>query len=97
MLFGEGVEYETNYLCEIVTKELLNCVKYNDTERVRYQTTYSKFKLKEFDITKCKQWSQLASEIKQVKQHTELTNYKYNSVVGITLHTNKHVEILYKI
>ena len=96
-MFGEGVEYETNYFCEIVTKELSHCIKYNDTERVRYQTTFKKLNLKEFDITKCKQWVQLASEIKKVKQHTELTNYKYNSVVGITLHTNKDVEILYRI
>ena len=96
MLFGEGVEYETNYFCEIVTRELSNCVKYNDTERVRYQSTI-KLKLKEFDITKCKQWSQLAPEIKQVKQNIELTNYMYNSVVGITLRANKDVEIQYRI
>ena len=88
---------EKYFMCEIATKELDNCIKYNDTERVRYFMSPFKLTSQDFDITKCEQWTGLAPKIKKLTQSSKRRNHNYGSVVGITLKTNKDVEIQYLI
>ena len=90
------LEDDTTSMCGMVIRELSNCIKYNDTERVNYFTYPAKLKLDNFDITQCSQWSQLSNDVKKVNQSFEIINkIGYPTVVGILLHGNKDVELKY--
>lgn len=90
------LEDDATTMCRMVTRELSNCIKYNDRERVNYYSYPAKLYLKEFDITKCKDWSQLASGLKKVTQSVEIREGNYSSsAVGILLRNNNDVDLKY--
>lgn len=93
---GIGAVDDVTSMCRMVIRELSNCIKYNDTNRVRYHSYPAKLDLKEFDITKCNQWASMAPGIKQLTQSSEFRDEKhYYSTVGILLHTKENVELIY--
>ena len=90
------LEDDATSMCGMVIRELTNCINYNDRERVRYFYYPAKLNLKEFDITKCKDWTQLASRLNKVTQSVEIRERNYSSsTVGILLLNNNDVDLTY--
>jgi len=89
------LEDDRSSMCRIVIRELSNCIKYNDRERVNYYSYPAKLNLKEFDITKCSGWEQLAPKLKQVSQSIEFRDRASSSAVGIKLYTTNDVDLKY--
>jgi hypothetical protein len=90
------LEDDATSMCRMVIRELTNCINYNDRERVRYFSYPAKLDLKEFDIIKCKDWTQLASRLNKVTQSVEIREGNYSSsTVGILLRNNNDVDLKY--
>ena len=89
------LEDDMGSMCRMVIRELSNCIQYNDRERVNYYSYPRKLNLKEFDITKCSGWVELAPGLKQVSQSVEFRDKLSSSSVGIKLYVNNDVDLKY--
>lgn len=89
------LEDDMGSMCRMVIRGLSNCIQYNDRERVNYYSYPAKLNLKEFDITQCSGWAQLASGLKQVSQSVEFRDKSSSSTVGIKLYNNNDVDLKY--
>lgn len=87
------LEDDMGSMCRMVIRGLSNCIQYNDRERVNYYSYPAKLNLKEFDITQCSGWAQLASGL--VSQSVEFRDKSSSSTVGIKLYNNNDVDLKY--